>query len=233
MNNKRNSNSIYSFNFFSALILSCIFFVLCFSIIGCEIIAEESSATVETVDNTTESENIISEPETQEETEVVEIELPEENIEEGLPENEGETIDEVNTNESINIKVYYANEMGEFLVGESRALSYDQRYVDALIELLKVPIDNKLIPLIPDTTKIYSVEVEEGVAKIDMSSNFVDDRFDSDTVDILLVYSIVNTLTEFPDINSVSFYIEGEKLNTLGMLDLSGPLYRKNDLIIR
>ena len=96
---------------------------------------------------------------------------------------------------------------------------------------MKLPVNENLFRLIPDTTTINSVVVRDGEAAVDMSENFTEDRFDSDTMDILLVYSVVNTLTEFPEVQSVVFYINGQKLNLLGMLDISSPIYRRDDLI--
>ena len=59
----------------------------------------------------------------------------------------------------------------------------------------------------------------------------VEDRFVSDTVDNMRVYAIVNTLTEFDEVNSVLFYIDGEKLDILGQLDVRDPVFRRSDLI--
>jgi germination protein M len=136
-----------------------------------------------------------------------------------------------NSNEEITINVYYSDQNGEYLIGEARILSGSSRYVDAISEMMKEPIDSSLVKLIPESTKINSVTVTDGIAKVDLSKNFVDDRFISDSTDILLIYSIVNTLTEFPDVNSVEFYIDGTRLDVLGQLDLQGPLFRRSDLI--
>ena len=133
--------------------------------------------------------------------------------------------------EEITINVYYSDQMAEYLVPESRIILSDNKYVDALYELMKKPIDSSLTPLVPDTTIINSVTIEEGNAKVDLSQEFLDDRYTSDTVDILLLYSIVNTMTQFSDINSVTLYINGEKLDILGQLDISEPEFRRNDLI--
>lgn len=131
----------------------------------------------------------------------------------------------------ITINVYYSDNMGQYLVGEARTVSSENKYVEALNELMKLPIDGSLHRLIPESTKINSVTVEDGLAKVDFSKEFVEDRFQSDTVDILLIYSVVNTLTEFSEINSVSFYIDGEKLNILGQLAIDEPIFRRSDLI--
>ncbi|MBA7510544.1 hypothetical protein ES705_02529 [subsurface metagenome] len=139
--------------------------------------------------------------------------------------------EEVIESSELTINVYYADAMGEYLVGEARVISSENKYVDALNELTKLPIDSSLFQLIPDTTKINSIVVKDGLAKVDLSKDFVEDRFVSDTVDILLIYSIVNTLTEFPEVNSVSFYIDGEKLDILGEIDIKEPVFRRRDLI--
>jgi spore germination protein GerM len=131
----------------------------------------------------------------------------------------------------LEIKVYYADSQGEYLVSESRSIMPDNRFVDALLELIKNPESSDLLSLVPGSTVINSVLLNDNIANVDLASNFIDDRFISETVDILLVYSVVNTLTEFDEIDAVIFYINGQKLDTLGSLDVSGPIFRRNDLI--
>jgi len=156
-----------------------------------------------------------------------------ENIEqdtEAEEEDSGEEQEEPGSTE-ITINVYYSNDTAEYLVPESRIISSENKYVDALYELMKKPIDDSLVPLVPDTARINEVEVVDGNARVDLSQEFLEDRFVSDTVDILLLYSIVNTLTQFPEVNSVELYIDGEKINILGQLDIKEPVFRRNDLI--
>ncbi len=141
------------------------------------------------------------------------------------------TEDSSSSSEEVTINVYYADQNGEYLVGEARIVSGSSKYVDAISEMMKEPTDSSLVKLIPETTKINSVTVNDGIAKVDLSKNFVDDKFPGETVDILVIYSIVNTLTEFPDVNSVEFYIDGTKLEIFGQLDIQDPLFRKSDLI--
>ena len=142
-----------------------------------------------------------------------------------------ETENNNSSNKEVTINVYYSDQNGEYLIGEARILSGSSKYVDAISEMMKEPIDSSLVKLIPESTKINSITVKDSIAKVDLSKNFVDDRFVGDSTDILLVYSIVNTLTEFPEINSVEFYIDGTKLDVLGQLDLKGPLFKRSDLI--
>lgn len=152
--------------------------------------------------------------------------------EESDPEaDEENTNGETAENAELLVNVYYSDSMGEYLVGEAKVILSENKYIGAFYELMKLPTDSSLVALVPDTTIINSIVVEEGTAKIDLSIDFVEDRFISDTVDIMLVYSIVNTLTEFNEVNSVIFYIDGEKLDILGGLDLQDPVFRRSDLI--
>jgi len=156
--------------------------------------------------------------------------LSDEGNDAGNEQSDGDDSEETQTGE-ITINVYYADNMGEYLVGEARMVSSENKYVDALSELMKLPVDSSLYQLVPESTVINSIIVENGLAKVDFSNEFLEDRIQSDTVDILLIYSIVNTLTEFSEVNSVSFYIDGEKLDILGELDIKEPIFRRNDLI--
>jgi len=170
-------------------------------------------------------EDLTTEEETTSEEEVsTEEETSEENAEEEQTEEQPEA-------EEITINVYYSDQMAEYLIPESRIISSENKYVDALYELMKKPIDDSLTPLIPDTTIINSVVIEEGNAMVDLSQELVDDRFVSDAADILLLYSIANTLTQFQEINSVTLYVDGKKLDILGQLDVTEPIFRNNDLI--
>ena len=107
----------------------------------------------------------------------------------------------------------------------------DNKFVNAVLELIKSPENKSLISLVPPSTVINKIVVRDNIADVDLSANFIDERFDSATVDILLVYSIVNTMTGFPEVDAVVFYINGEKLKNLGSLDVGGPIFRRNDLI--
>jgi germination protein M len=177
-----------------------------------------------TDDSTTASGNDTSTDQTVEESQDTEID---ENADTGK---ESEDEDEVKNGE-IAINVYYLDSMGEYLVAEARVVSSENKYIYALNELMKLPVDANLHRLVPDSTKINSIVVEDGLAKVDFSKEFIEDKITSDTEDNLLIYSIVNTLTEFQEVNSVSFYIDGGKLDVLGMVDISEPVFRRSDLI--
>lgn len=167
------------------------------------------------------------EEETTEEDEQTDLENEKE-LEEN---NDKETSEENKETESLTIKVYYADSIVQYLVGEERIISGTHKYLSAFMELLKPPLEPGHMTLVPATTKINKISFDNGNIALDISPEFLNDRYKSDTGDILLVYSIVNTFTEFPEVNTVSFYINGERLNTLGQLDISNSLYRDESWI--
>ena len=162
------------------------------------------------------------------EEEIAEEETTEEEVEENK---DKETSEESKETEPLTIKVYYADSIVQYLVGEERIISGVHKYLSAFMELLKPPLEPGHIPLVPATTKINKISFDNGNIALDISPEFVNDKFEGDANDILLVYSIVNTFTEFSEVNTVSFYIDGKRLNTLGQLDISNPLYRDESWI--
>ena len=229
----------------TAIYSGCILLILSFILfnIGCESVdgtdTTSESASEDGSSNSSDTANISEDADSgenmDENSDSTDSEETEDSSEENGSsgdENQAQTEDGEDISEGeVTITVYYADEQGEYLIGESRKVSSENKYEEALYELMKLPVDSSLVRLIPDTIIINSVEVENGVARVDLSNNFVEDRYQGDAADILLIYSVVNTLTEFSGVDSVAFYIDGKKLNTLGALDISSPVYRKTDLI--
>ncbi len=75
-------------------------------------------------------------------------------------------------------------------------------------ELLKGPISEDFYRVIPEDAKLLGVEIEGSVAKINLSAEFVTKQ-EGEANALLAVYSIVNSLTEITEIESVKFMIEG------------------------
>jgi len=66
---------------------------------------------------------------------------------------------------------------------------------------------------------------ESALAVVNFSKEIVTAHWGGSMGEIMTVYSVVNTLALFPDIEQVKFLVEGEEVETLtGHLDMSGPL---------
>lgn len=217
------------------LLLSLLFiFVISFTFYACSFnnqpedkvdVGEEDSSSDQS--NTSNNNKDFESETRQDSSEEEEEETTEENGKTDLE----ETSEENNETGPLTVKVYYADSDVQYLVGEERIISGTYKYLVTFMELLKSPLEPGHIALVPETTKVNKISFDNGNITLDLSPEFVNDRFKSDAVDILLVYSIVNTLTEFPEINTVDFYISGERLNTIGQLDISSPLYRDESWI--
>lgn len=149
----------------------------------------------------------------------------------------GETAEAEETYPSrITLNIYFAT------TGEEKKLASEEREViagspgnalnNAMNELLKGPVKSYHFPVIPAGTKLLGAKVIEGVAEIDLSKEFLENSLDSRILDEYIIYSIVNTATEIPDINGVIFFIEGKRIKMYGNIDLSIPIIRNTDLLI-
>ena len=131
---------------------------------------------------------------------------------------------------------FYFSGLGEEekLVSEKRTIfasSPDIAVKNAVQELLKGPTQSYHFPLIPAGTKLLNVETYENIAKIDLSQEFLENSPDTRILDEYVIYSIVNTLTEIPEIEGVIFYIEGIRIKIYGNVDLSIPAIRNKEYI--
>ncbi len=49
----------------------------------------------------------------------------------------------------------------------------------------------------------------------------------------MMVYAVVNTLTEFKDVKKVEFLVDGKPVEVLGQMDLSDPLSREESFLVK
>ncbi len=128
--------------------------------------------------------------------------------------------------------VYFSDAGGLKLVGEVRAVPDTTSVPAALVRAL---IDGPTAPnqpTLPAGTKLLGVVVENGTAAVDLSQEFVDNHPGGSSAERFSVYSIVNTLTELPEIDRVAILVNGNSIETIGgHLDMSGPFVRDGGLL--
>lgn len=139
--------------------------------------------------------------------------------------------------ETLSIKIYFADEMGEKLIGVQRDITIDNdedKYKMAVQEIINGPKSSgEGIGMMPKDAKVLSVKVDKkGIATVDFSKEFKQNFSGGSTGELMLIGSIVDTLTEFKEVKAVQFTIEGKQLSSLsGHLDLSEPQQRMKDLL--
>jgi len=137
--------------------------------------------------------------------------------------------------QEVTTSVYYPNADGTKLIAVKRkitAVSAEDKYAAAIKSLMQGTKEKNQSVIIPKQAKLRSVKLEGGVAKVDFSKDLVKHFVGGSTGEEMLVGSIVNTLTEFPEVKQVQILIEGSPVETIaGHMDLSTPLSRMKDLL--
>ena len=150
----------------------------------------------------------------------IEIKKVEDEYQDYIPEQE--IIEESNT--QTKIILYFENKETGELETETQIVDaktlLNEPYKEMINLLIKGPQSSNLNKLIPDGTILNDIKVENGCANINFSKEFL--NFESDEKKLKIINSIVNTLTNLKEINSITFSINGEKNEKLS------DIYLKN-----
>ena len=126
-----------------------------------------------------------------------EVEKNVENISEIQPE------EEISDEEmrQTNINLYFEDATTKILSEEERKIDskdlIDNPYKFVLDLLIEGPKSENLDNPIPEGTKLNSIKYEKGILYVDLSSEFLNSNGTNS------IYSIVNTMTEFTEINGI------------------------------
>ena len=132
------------------------------------------------------------------------------------------------------VNVYYPRSDGTGLVAVRRTVSTekDDKYTAAMKSLLTGTKEKGQTNVFPKKAKLRSVVVKDGIATVDFSKELQTNFSGGSTGEEMLIGSIVNTLTDFPEVQKVQILIEGASVETLsGHMDLSEPLTRMKELL--
>lgn len=110
------------------------------------------------------------------------------------------------------IVLYFADESGEYLKEYNKTIeisnntSLPKLVVESLIE---GPDQLGYVPTLSKKTAIKNISVKDGICYVDLSDEFYET--DNPLKNNIIVYSIVNSLTELPTVTKVQFLRNGEK----------------------
>lgn len=135
----------------------------------------------------------------------------------------------------VPVLLYFGEAEAMGVAPEVRWLPADEVNPGRLIEeLIQGPKDPRLRRSMSASTRVRSVYTVPGRVTVDFDDAIVRDHPGGSAGEIITVYSVVNTLTELPDVTEVAWRINGEEVVTLvGHMDLSRPLPREPEVIVK
>lgn len=146
-----------------------------------------------------------------------------------------EMLDQALIGETREIALYFSDESGQFLAQEMRDVPKVEGIARAVMqELIAGPsVESGLLPTIPVGTQLLDINVRpDGVCIVDLSGELVMNHPGGSLNEEMTVYSIVNTLTQFPTIQEVQFLVDGQKVETIaGHMDVSTTMARNEEMI--
>ena len=115
---------------------------------------------------------------------------------------------------SENIDLYFALKGNEGLDKEQRNIEYkdtSEKYTKTLDEWVKGPSDlAKFEKSISDTVKVLEVSLEQDKLTVNLNQDF--NTFGGIMHEAATISSLVNTMVQFPEVNSVRIMIEGKDM---------------------
>lgn len=135
------------------------------------------------------------------------------------------------------VTLYFASEDGTLLVPEQRRIELNssvQQEKTIIEELIKGPQTEGLLPTMPAETIVKDVTVKDGICQVDLSFDLKSKFFTTPESKYIMIYSIVNTLTESSKINKVAFLVDGKKdIEFTNDIDLRETFVRDNKIIAK
>lgn len=143
--------------------------------------------------------------------------------------------DEEYSSEMRDVVLYFSDASGSGLVREERTITItDQQPVEQYIinELIKGPADSSMRQVLSEDTVLMSVDVEDNICYLNFKSNFLSKNSGGEAHERLVIYSIVNSLTELNTINRVQFLMDGKRADSFGSFDIYRYIPRDTSIII-
>ena len=128
------------------------------------------------------------------------------------------------------VTLYFPDAQRRYLVAQNVSISPQEsgdkpRFI--LTELLSQAENSG----IPQGTSLLEISVENGICTVNLSSEFLQNAPESFASERMTVYSIVNSLTELPEISTVDLWVSGAPLDRLRYLDLRSGVARDSSLL--
>ena len=153
------------------------------------------------------------------------------------PEKKTQPAKDENTLKETKLTLYFPDVQGIKLLKTVKSVKIDTKetsgkYKAALECLIEGTSEKGQTAIIPKKARLNGVKFADGNCLVDFSGEIVRNFVGGSTGEEMLVGSVVNTLTEFPEVKTVQILVDGEAIESLsGHMDLSKPLKRMDNLL--
>lgn len=128
--------------------------------------------------------------------------------------------------------VYRSAEDGRHIIPQTVILPAGEKNPKSALEAMLQADRQQKQSLLPPALSVKSVDVEKGTAYVNFSKE-LQTLQGGNTAEELLIALTADTLTEFPDIQNVRFFIEGKPVQKLsGRHDMTVPFLRRENMIL-
>lgn len=123
------------------------------------------------------------------------------------------------------VSLYFSYNQAQNLKAETRQVETDQLYKNIIQEMLAGPNKKELVKTIPRETRLINAQVKENILILNFNSKLRENHWGGSTGEIMTIYSIVDTMVQFPGIDQVQFLLRGKKVESLvGHVNLEAPI---------
>ncbi len=132
------------------------------------------------------------------------------------------------------VTIYFGNSNADAVIPEKRQVTVNAgEPLEAVIfrELQEGPETKGLFEIIPRGTKLLDISTSDGTCTLNLSKEFVDNHNGGTAGESMTINSIVNSLTEIPQIKKVKFLIEGDVREAYIHSVFSEPFERNASII--
>lgn len=133
------------------------------------------------------------------------------------------------------INLYFVKEGSDKIHKEQREIHVNnsiplERYI--IEELIKGPKTEGLLPIVPVDTKLNDIRTQEGICQVDLSYTFNTGQVPPTVQESLIIYSIVDSLTELTSIQKVLFLKDGKKQTEFEVGMTTSGIFERNEEVI-
>lgn len=128
--------------------------------------------------------------------------------------------------------IYYTDKSGTVLLSSSMTISYtgkESKELAVLRQLIEGPSERGMYPVVSDKLQVLSVTTRDGICTVDFNSKFIEKQ--KGVSGEVIVYAVVNSLTDLPEVQKVQFLINGKVYKLFQKMDLSLTYERNLNIV--